>query len=435
MPPRKSKRRRRTNKRRNAYGHLNLAKRKSVPRISPRNNASPFDLTRIGAQDIAFTDNVLNQSYRYEAICPYYKHELPKRCHSLKDWSARKLVEALFSNQNDELKSCESNRWLSYLIDTCPVSDSWTIWKRVWHYILLSERDTPAVFSIFYSKFGSNSSFYCHHIPSLRAHISARSTNEDRTSYITMNCLSRRHRFETLYANVHMPSLVNDLNRYRLLAPDYLVLLNLSGIDLSKSYHYLTSLSSLCFLNVSGCNIDSASLMSIFMAMKASKLQKLSCIVLNDNPGLDYFNEKTEIPSQIQYLEMSANGDGGSHVSSFISIANAGFAGLADSLKLQYLLKRHLVQIPGLHEQLLLDYRLIDQMYDPTADIADKCIIPWLKRSQVHRVRGVKSYIRKYTKRAKRSTGARSSSSSLNDSESLKRRKVTRVNFKKFFDM
>ena len=114
-----------------------------------RNKADPFDLTRIGAQDIAFTDNVLNQSYRYEAIFPYYKHELPKRCHTLKDWSARKLVEALFSNQNDELKSSESNRWLSYLIDTCPVSNSWTIWKRVWHYILLSERDTPAVFSIF----------------------------------------------------------------------------------------------------------------------------------------------------------------------------------------------------------------------------------------------------------------------------------------------
>lgn len=148
---------------------------------------------------------------------------------------------------------------------------------------------------------------------------------------------------------------------------------------------------------------------------------------------MNHLDAKAQLPQQLQYIELSADRNQEIQFPSFVSIANAGFASLSDSLKLQYLLKRKLVRIPGLREQLLLDYKIIDQVYEPSMDMIDQCTVPWLKRMQVPRIRGVKSYTRRHERKIKIFKEVPSSSSTSSDC--FKKRKVKKINFKKFFDM
>ncbi|VEU22778.1 DEKNAAC103850 [Brettanomyces naardenensis] len=399
---------------RRKYWSKRAGVREAGPSHPLRLPSSPPPLpTKIGTS--GFSDSQLSQTYNYQILQPYTVHQLPAGCHSLKDLASKTLAHVLFSAHDRSSPS-----YLSYLIDSCPVSDSWALWKKVWHYIVYSERDSPTVFQLFYSKFGSSDSFQCHYLPTIRQK-RMRDYNIDRASYIITNSLSRKHRFETIYSNVSINSLVVNLNQFSV---DSLVILNLTGVDVSKSYHFISNLSNLYYINLSRCNVDDTILKSFSIAMSSGKLPHLECILVSGNPRLK--GTGASLPAQIQYLESTRN----EYVPvGFSCIDSAAFVNLTDSLKFKYLIDHFLIENVDIRRKLILDYRVVNEPCPLELEREDLEDV-WTKRAS--NVRAVESFIRSDGGNVTEYGGH---PSTVRREDTKKRRRVNKVDFKKFFDI
>lgn len=426
------------------YRHINFRRRKF--RHSTKNsNHSSFSkapdleqvvksLSKIDDQNPIFHDKDVDRTYNYSSVDPYADHSCVRPTRSLRDIASWKLASTLFSGSYDA--DC-----VNFFIESCPITDAWNIWKRVWHYVLMLERDSPRVFRLFYTKFGSSSSFLCHYLPGVyvrrgsHMHAPRFNHNEDRNSYILLNSLSRKHRFETLYSNAPLDPLVRDLNSISSFATTTLVILNLSGISLKNCFHTITSLQALCYLNISKCNIDNSIFKSLCISMTSTtKLPHLSCLILNGNPRFTCIGDSAStLPPQLYYIESNTGLHDLHHSKSFSQLRDTALLGLTDSLKFKYLVDHHYLPTVNYKDaSLILDYRLVNKPYPDTLDhhgiLRNETLEHlWIKRRNIQIFHGIQSFIR--------NTEVAITKVKPSKPIAPKRSKVKHINFNKFFDV
>ncbi|KAG7831648.1 hypothetical protein KL920_001168 [Ogataea angusta] len=233
---------------------------------------------QIGAHDLTFEDQELKQTYNHRKVLPGRQSPV-KETGSLKRICSSRIAHAA------ELIT-------SYHIET--TDSNWNIWRPVWNFILKYEKDTPAIFELFANYFAQKDDFYCHRIPANWRNLD----NYKRGTFVELNSINRKHRFETFYQHVSLGTLFTDLQRLKF---ENLVVLSLEGIDLTKRNLCLNVLSSMRYLNVSHANVNDQMLKSWSISMKNGNLKSLCCLILNHNNL-----EKVDciLDSALQYLEI-----------------------------------------------------------------------------------------------------------------------------------
>ncbi|GME74544.1 unnamed protein product [Ambrosiozyma monospora] len=268
---------------------------------------------------------------------------------------------------------------------------NWNVWSAIWNSILFYEKDTPSTFYKFCSGFANNPSFNTHYITASRNptfhNLKQRKQhllrNRNRDAYIAVNSITRKHRFETFYSNLNFTKgIVSDLNSFHKfssqdgnvgigIAPELdthfesLSILNLSGLKIGSVAHAISNIKNLVYLNVSNCDLAENLVKSWCMGMKAGKMPKLTCLIINDNPNLKNLNDLYDVRlKSLAYIESTLH-DTSCRTGLWDQIQDASVLNQTDSLKLKMLIDNGLVDVPfSIYQSVIIDYRVLNKSLD-----------------------------------------------------------------------
>ncbi|CDR40240.1 CYFA0S04e06678g1_1 [Cyberlindnera fabianii] len=181
---------------------------------------------QIGSAGLAYVDKSTEASYNWlTKTYPLPKGEQTKNMRSLKDICAMKVAERAHNLNSIHLQSV-----------------TWSVMRRVWHYICLYHQDSFIIFQLFASVFSKELTFQCH--PTVA------SLPLPKKSVILKNTLpnSNNHRVERLFANVRISQFVHSLNSSPF---SHLTILELSKPMTTDDLSYLTNITHLTALRVS----------------------------------------------------------------------------------------------------------------------------------------------------------------------------------------
>jgi hypothetical protein len=187
-------------------------------------------------------------------------------------------------------------------------------WLPVWEWILLNNRDSFRVFSMFASRFASEPKFKSHKIVRYNNHNEGCLTNLAKLRskgidlYKIPNCV---HRIEPLFVNINVQQLSAYISQlwYSPLVLLDLLMIGTTSMLLKENMFHIFNIPNLVALNLSNNPfVDDNVMFNLCSCIKNGKLSKLSVVLLNNcinvtKEGIKYLLELDATNSCLFYFE------------------------------------------------------------------------------------------------------------------------------------
>ncbi|EGW33909.1 uncharacterized protein SPAPADRAFT_65114 [Spathaspora passalidarum NRRL Y-27907] len=266
----KYNRRQRTGRKRIIRARKSYNNRKQLPPT-----AQP--LSKLGTNDISYVDRSFTTTYSWTTVKPVaVAAAIPASSNKIP--SLRQICSVELANNASMLTQAH--------LQTAP----WSVWKRVWHEILQTGNDSIVVYQEFSSVFGKELDFKCHE---------NNTSDTVKDTMIDMYRIpnARKHRIETVFANVYLTDIVTFIASFKYVP---YVMLDLSMTKLNNDVLFsVFHIQKLMCIDLSNSNIDDNYLIQLGNAVSQGKLANLTILKVNrcmnvTVSGIKSLFEKTE---------------------------------------------------------------------------------------------------------------------------------------------